>query len=50
MEPPGRGTKIYINSPGHMIKMAVTPIYDKIFKTILIQNYRNDPKFSDKQV
>ena len=23
------GTKVYINGPGHMIKMAATPIYGK---------------------
>ena len=31
VEPPWeRGTKVYINSPGHMTKMAATPIYGKI--------------------
>ena len=30
VEPPWeRGTKVYINGPGHMTKMAVTPIYGK---------------------
>ena len=30
MEPPwGGGTKVYINGPGHMTKMAATPIYGK---------------------
>ena len=30
VEPPREGgTKVYINGPGHMTKMAVTPIYDK---------------------
>ena len=30
VEPPwGGGTKVYINDPGHMTKMAATPIYGK---------------------
>ena len=30
VEPPwGGGTKVYINGPGHMTKMAATPIYGK---------------------
>ena len=30
MEPPWEGgTKVYINGPGHMTKMAAMPIYDK---------------------
>ena len=30
MEPPWEGgTKVYINGPGHMTKMAATPIYGK---------------------
>ena len=30
MEPPWEeGTKVYINGPGHMIKMAAMPIYGK---------------------
>ena len=30
MEPPwGGGTEVYINDPGHMTKMAATPIYGK---------------------
>ena len=30
MEPPWEGrTKVSINGPGHMTKMAATPIYDK---------------------
>ena len=30
VEPPwGGGTKVYINGPGHMAKMAAMPIYDK---------------------
>ena len=32
MEPPWEGgKKVYINGPGHMAKMADTPIYGKIF-------------------
>ena len=30
VEPPLKGgTKVYINGPGHMTKMAATPIYGK---------------------
>ena len=30
VEPPwGGGTKVYINDPGHMTKMATMPIYGK---------------------
>ena len=30
VDPPWEGgTKVYINGPGHMTKMAATPIYDK---------------------
>ena len=30
VEPPWeKGTKVYINGPGHMTKMAATPIYGK---------------------
>ena len=33
VEPPWEGgTKVYINGPGHMTKMAATPIYDKNLK------------------
>ena len=33
VEPPWEGgTKVYINSPGHMTKMAAVPIYDKNLK------------------
>ena len=33
MEPPWEGgKKVYINGPGHMTKMAATPIYGKIFQ------------------
>ena len=38
MEPPwDGGTKVYINGPGHMIKMATMPIYGKTFKKLLLQ-------------
>ena len=31
VEPPWEGgTKVYVNGPGHMTKMASTPIYGKI--------------------
>ena len=33
VEPPWEGgTKVYINGPGHMTKMAAMPIYGKNFK------------------
>ena len=33
VEPPWEGgTKVYINGPGHMTKMAVMPIYGKNLK------------------
>ena len=33
------GTKVYINGPGHVTKMAATPIYGKKpFKNLLLQN------------
>ena len=39
VEPPWEGgTKVYINVPGHMTKMAATPI----FKNLLLQNRRAD--------
>ena len=40
VEPPwGGGTKVYINGPGHMTKMAATAIYIvKTFKNLLLQN------------
>ena len=34
------GTKVYINGPGHMTKMAAMPIYGKIFENILLQNQK----------
>ena len=44
VEPPWEGgTKVYINGPGHMTKMAATPIYGKKpFKNLLLQNWRAD--------
>ena len=35
------GTKVYINGPGHMTKMAATPIYGKN-PSKLLQNRRAD--------
>ena len=36
VEPPWEGgTKVYINDPGHMTKMAAMPIYGKTFKNLL---------------
>ena len=38
MEPPLEGgTKVYINGPGHMTKMAAMPIYGKNLKKLLLQ-------------
>ena len=36
------GTKVCINGPGHMTKMAATPIYVKTLKNLLLQNRRAD--------
>ena len=42
MEPPWEGgTKVCINGPGHMTKMAAVPIYGKNLKNLL-QNRRAD--------
>ena len=39
MEPPWvGGTKVNINGPGHMIKVAAMPIYGKTLKNFLLQN------------
>ena len=39
MEPPWEGgTKVYINGPGHMTKVAAIPIYGKKLKNLLLQN------------
>ena len=43
VEPPWeRGTKVCINGPGHMTKLAATPIYGKNLKNLLLQNQRAD--------
>ena len=36
------GTKVCINGPGHMTKMAAMPIYGKNLKNLLLQNQRAD--------
>ena len=37
------GTKVCPNGPGHMIKMATTPIYGKKpIKNLLLQNLKAD--------
>ena len=42
VEPPWEGgTKVYINGPGHMTKMATMPIYGKNFKNLLLQNQKS---------
>ena len=43
VEPPWEGgTKVYINGPGHMTKMAAMPIYGKkTFKNLLLQNHKS---------
>ena len=35
------GTKLYINGPGHMTKMAARPIYGKLLKNLLFQNQKS---------
>ena len=41
VEPPWEGgTKVYINGPGHMTKMAAMPIYGKNLKNLL-QNQKS---------
>ena len=43
VEPPWEGgTKVCINGPGHMTKMAAMPIYGKNLKKSLLQNRRAD--------
>ena len=43
VEPPWEGgTKVCINGPGHMTKMAAMPIYIKYLKNLLFQNRRAD--------
>ena len=42
VEPPWEGgTKVCINGPGHMTKMAAMPIYDKNLKNLLLQNQKS---------
>ena len=42
VEPPWEGgTKVYINGPGHMTKMAAMPIYGKNLKNLLFQNHKS---------
>ena len=42
VEPPWEGgTKVYINLPGHMTKMAAMPIYGKNLKNFLLQNHKS---------
>ena len=42
VEPPWEGgTKVCINGPGHMTKMAAMPIYGKNFKNLLLQNRKS---------
>ena len=42
VEPPWEGgTKVYINGPGHMTKMAAMPIYSKNLKNLLLQNQKS---------
>ena len=39
VEPPWEGgTKVCINGPGHMTKIAAMPIYSKNLKNLLLQN------------
>ena len=41
VEPPWEGqTKVCINGPGHMTKMAAIPIYCKSLKNLLLQNQK----------
>ena len=42
VEPPWEGgTKVCINGPGHMTKMAAMPIYGKNLKNLLLQNRKS---------
>ena len=42
VEPPWEGgTKVYINGPGHMTKMAAMPIYGKNLKNLLLQSQKS---------
>ena len=43
MEPPwDGGTKVCSNGPGHMTKMATTPVMVKTLKNLLLQNQKAD--------
>ena len=45
MEPPWEGgTKVYINGPGHMTKMAARLIYGKTLKNLLENQKSYDPE------
>ena len=42
VEPPWEGgTKVYINGPGHLTKMAPCPYMVKTFKNLLLQNQKS---------
>ena len=42
MEPPREGgTKVYINGPGHLTKMAAMSICGKDLKNLLLQNQKS---------
>ena len=42
VESPWEGkTKVYINGPGNMTKMAARPIYAKTLKNLLLQNQKS---------
>ena len=42
VEPPWEGgTKVYINGPDHMTKMAAMPIVVKTFKNLFLQNQKS---------
>ena len=42
MEPPwDGGTKVYVNRPGHITKMAAMAIYGKKLKSLLLQNRKS---------
>ena len=43
VEPPWKGgTKVYINGPGHITKIAAMPIYGKTLKNLLLQNRKSN--------
>ena len=42
VDPPWEGgTKVYIDVPGHMTKMAARPIYGKNLKNLLLKNQKS---------